>query len=271
MTQTSDAPLLEVRDLSVRHGQLEAVHGVSLSLPAGAVHAMIGANGAGKSTLLRTIAGLHQPIAGSVLLAAQDVTRMRPERRVGAGIALVPEGRRLFPSLTLEENLLVGRASGRPGPWQLDRIYELFGWMRDRRGQRAEQLSGGEQQAVAIGRALAANPRVLLLDELSLGLAPIVVRRIYELLPELAGSGVTILLVEQDVSQALAAASYLHCLLEGRITLEGRPGEMTPEQIERAYFGVAAGANGRDSRPQPVDDPAGNKSLGRPEPADDLG
>jgi branched-chain amino acid transport system ATP-binding protein len=242
------APLLEVSDLTVRHGQLQALHGVSLQLPAGTVHAMIGANGAGKSTLLRTIAGLHQPVTGTVALESQDVTRMRPERRVAAGIALVPEGRRLFPSLTVEENLLVGGTSGRPGPWQLDRIYELFGWMRERRGQRAEQLSGGEQQAVAIGRALAANPRVLLLDELSLGLAPVVVRRIYGLLPQLADAGITVLLVEQDVSQALAVASYVHCLLEGRITLEGPPGELTPEQIEQAYFGVAAGPNGKGSR-----------------------
>ncbi|HEY2640306.1 MAG TPA: ABC transporter ATP-binding protein [Streptosporangiaceae bacterium] len=246
---TSQPPLLEVRDLSVRHGQLQAIHGVNLTLAAGEVHAMIGANGAGKSTLLRTIAGLHQPAAGSVLLADRDVTAMRPEQRVAAGIALVPEGRRLFPSLTLEENLLVGRTSGRPGRWQLDGIYDLFGWMRDRRGQRAEQLSGGEQQAVAIGRALAANPRVLLLDELSLGLAPVVVRRIYELLPQLASAGVTILLVEQDVSQAMAVATYLHCLLEGRITLEGRPGELTAEQIERAYFGAATG-----KKPEHADD-----------------
>jgi len=242
-------PLLEVRDLSVHHGQLQALRGVSLQLPAGATHAMIGANGAGKSTLLRTIAGLHQPTSGSILLDGEDITRIRPERRVRAGIALVPEGRRLFPSLTLEENLRVGSTSARHGPWDTERIYDLFGWMRDRRGQRAAQLSGGEQQAVAIGRALAANPRVLLLDELSLGLAPVVLRRIYALLPQLAASGVTILLVEQDVSQALAAAAEVHCLLEGRITLSGPPAALTAEQIERAYFGVTAAANGTGAHP----------------------
>ena len=257
------SPLLEVRDLSVHHGQLQALRNVSLQLPAGATHAMIGANGAGKSTLLRTIAGLHQPSTGSVLLDGEDVTRLRPERRVRAGIALVPEGRRLFPSLTLEENLLVGSSSARKGPWTTERIYELFGWMRDRRGQRAAQLSGGEQQAVAIGRALAANPRVLLLDELSLGLAPVVVRRIYGLLPELAAAGVTILLVEQDVSQALAVAAEVHCLLEGRITLAGPPAALTAEQIEAAYFGVAA--SGNDTSPGPV--PA---SPSGPAPVDQL-
>jgi len=237
-------PLLEVRDLTVHHGQLEALHGVSLSLPAGAVHAMIGANGAGKSTLLRTIAGLHKPTSGSILLDGTDVTGLRPERRVTAGIVLVPEGRRLFPTLTVQENLLVGSDSARPGPWTIDGVYDLFGWMADRRSQRAAQLSGGEQQAVAIGRALVANPRVLLLDELSLGLAPVVVRRIYDLLPRLLGSGVTVLLVEQDVSQALHVASRIHCLLEGRTTLEWAPAELTAEQIEGAYFGLRNGGNG---------------------------
>jgi len=236
------APLLEIRDLTVHHGQLQALREVSLRLPAGTVHAIIGANGAGKSTLLRTIAGLHQPTSGSVLLAGADVTRLRPEKRVAAGIALVPEGRRLFPSLTVEENLLIGTATGRAGPWTVEAVYELFGWMRDRRGQRAEQLSGGEQQAVAIGRALVSNPRALLLDELSLGLAPLVVRRIYGLLPRLLESGLTVLLVEQDVSQALGVASMVHCLLEGRITLEGEPSALTAAAVERAYFGTSGAA-----------------------------
>jgi branched-chain amino acid transport system ATP-binding protein len=253
---TASGPLLEVRDLTVHHGQLQALSGVSLSLPAGTVHALIGANGAGKSTLLRTIAGLHRPTSGSVLLDGADVSGLRPERRVAAGIALVPEGRRLFPSLTVEENLLVGTTSARPGPWTIERVYELFGWMRDRRAQRAAQLSGGEQQAVAVGRALIANPRVLLLDELSLGLAPIVVRRIYSLLPQLVASGVTILLVEQDVSAALDVASRVHCLLEGRITLEGPPDTLTAAQIEAAYFGLGNSAtNGAlgSAAPQPAD------------------
>ena len=257
---TGPGSLLEVRNLSVHHGQLQALREVSLQVPAGHVHAMIGANGAGKSTLLRTIAGLHHPSAGSIHLDGRDVSGLRPERRVAAGIALVPEGRRLFPSLSVEENLQVGATSAGAGPWSLEAIYDLFGWMRERRQQRAAQLSGGEQQAVAIGRALAANPRVLLLDELSLGLAPVVVRRIYALLPQLAASGVTILLVEQDVSQALAVASQVHCLLEGRITLAGPPGSLTGEQIEEAYFGVSAGANGKGSRP--ATSPAGTGPPG---------
>jgi branched-chain amino acid transport system ATP-binding protein len=235
-------PLLEVRDVTAHHGQLRALNGVSLRVFPGDVYAIIGANGAGKSTLLRVICGLHRPTSGSVLLDGQDVTGLRAERRLAAGIAMVPEGRRLFPSLTVEENLLVGGSYARPGPWNTDRVYELFGWMRERRGQRAAQLSGGEQQAVALGRALVANPRVLLLDELSLGLAPVVVRRIYAMLPELLAAGVTVLLVEQDVSQALHVATSIHCLLEGTTTLQGAPRGLAPERIEGAYFGLAAPA-----------------------------
>lgn len=234
----SDRPLLEVRDLNVYHGQLRAVTEVSLSVRAGELYAIIGANGAGKSTLLRTIAGLHRPSRGTVLLDGQDITRLAPERRLMAGIALVPEGRRLFRSMTLEENLLVGAHRKRPGPWNIARIYELFPWMAERRRQQASQLSGGEQQAVAIGRALVANPRVLLLDEVSLGLAPVVVRRVYSLLPELLDAGMTILVVEQDVSQALRVCSHVQCLLEGSTTLQGRPADFSPEQIEAAYFGL---------------------------------
>ena len=234
-------PLLEVRAVTAHHGQLRALSEVSLQLHPGDVYAIIGANGAGKSTLMRTIAGLHRPTEGSVLLDGQAVTGLRAEQRLAAGIALVPEGRRLFPSLTVEENLLVGTSYARKGPWNPDRVYDLFGWMRERRKQRAAQLSGGEQQSVAIGRALVANPRVLLLDELSLGLAPVIVRRIYETLPELLSAGMTVLLVEQDVSQARHVATHIHCLLEGRTTLQGSPSELTPEQIESAYFGLAAG------------------------------
>jgi branched-chain amino acid transport system ATP-binding protein len=242
---SAGTPLLEVRDLVVYHGQLRAVDSISLRVFAGEVYAMIGANGAGKSTLLRTIAGLHQPTTGSVLLDGSDVTTLRPERRARRGIVMVPEGRRLFGSLSVEENLQVGAAYARPGPWTIERVYELFGWMRDRRNQRAAQLSGGEQQTVAIGRALVANPRALLLDELSLGLAPVVVQRIYGMLPQILATGVTVLLVEQDVSQALRVASHIQCLLEGRTTLEGRPADVTAEQVEAAYFGLAGAAIGR--------------------------
>ena len=235
-------PLLEVRDLVVHHGQLRALDGVSLRVFPGEVYAIIGANGAGKSTLLRTIAGLHHPTSGSVLFDGRDVTGLRPERRATQGIVMVLEGRRLFESLSVEENLKVGATYARQGPWTIEQVYEMFGWMRERRNQPTAQLSGGEQQAVAIGRALVANPRALLLDELSLGLAPVVVQRIYGMLPQILQSGLTVLLVEQDVSQALRVASHIQCLLEGRTTLEGRPADVTADQVEAAYFGLAGAA-----------------------------
>jgi branched-chain amino acid transport system ATP-binding protein len=237
------APLLEVRGLVVHHGQLKALSGISLAVYPGEVYAIIGANGAGKSTLLRTIAGLHHPTEGTITYQGSDITGLRPERRATAGIAMVPEGRRLFPSLSLEENLKVGATYARKGPWTIDRVFDLFPWMKDRRGQKTAQMSGGEQQSVAIGRALVANPQVLLLDELSLGLAPVIVQRIYAMLPQVLESGVTVLLVEQDVSQALRVATRLQCMLEGHTTLEGTPAEVTRDQVEAAYFGVTDGSN----------------------------
>jgi branched-chain amino acid transport system ATP-binding protein len=236
--------MLEVRNLTVRHGYLQAVSDVSLTVSPGETVAIIGANGAGKSTLLRSIAGLHPPSAGTVLLKGRSITRMPSHARVREGVVLVPEGRRLFPSLSVEENLLIGTASRRPGSWSIERVFQLFPWMADRRREPTVHLSGGEQQAVALGRALMANPRVLLLDELSLGLAPTMVRRIYGVLPELIGDGIGVLLVEQDVGQALRVANRFQCLLEGRVTLEGTPKEATPAQIEAAYFGLG-GRRGR--------------------------
>jgi len=242
-------PLLEVRDLTVHHGQLRALEHISLRVFPGEVYAIIGANGAGKSTLLRTIAGLHHPTDGAILYDGKNMTRVRPERRATAGIVMVPEGRRLFGSLSVEENLKIGASYARQGSWTIERVYELFAWMKERRTQRTAQLSGGEQQAVAIGRALVANPRVLLLDELSLGLAPVVVQRIYAMLPQILATGLTVLLVEQDVSQALRVASHIQCLLEGHTTLEGRPSDVTAAQVEAAYFGLAGAAAGNPDSP----------------------
>ena len=238
--------MLEVRSLTVRHGYLQALTDIDLTVASGETVAIIGANGAGKSTLLRSIIGLHRPSAGSIRLDGRDITVLPPHARVREGIALVPEGRRLFPSLSVEENLLVGRSSRRPGSWSLAAVYELFDWMGDRRREPTVHLSGGEQQAVAIGRALMANPQVLLLDELSLGLAPTMVRRIYGVLPKLVQQGMAVLLVEQDVAQAMRIADRFQCLLEGRTTLEGKPADATKAQIEAAYFGLA-GRTGPES------------------------
>ena len=233
----SASTLLSVEHLTVFHGQLCAVDDVSLRVGEGEVLAIIGANGAGKSTLLRTIAGLHRPASGTVNFRGEDITHDAAHQRVRAGISLVPEGRRLFPSLTLEENLLVGAHRAAEGPFDLARVYELFPWMKDRRRGKVFQFSGGEQQ-VAIGRALVANPKVLMLDEVSLGLAPIVIETIYEVIPDIVSHGIGVLLVEQDVSQGLRVATRVHCLLEGKTSLVGTPASLSAEEIEHAYFGA---------------------------------
>ncbi|HEY4014892.1 MAG TPA: ABC transporter ATP-binding protein [Polyangiaceae bacterium] len=243
------SPLLDVSHLTVRHGQLQAITDVSLRVDAGSVVAVIGANGAGKSTLLGAIAGLLTPAGGSIVFDGESLLGQPAHRRVARGLSLVLEGRRLFPSLSLEDNLRTGAYLGRPGPWSLERIFELFPWMKDRRRQLATKLSGGEQQAVAIARGLLSNPRLLLLDEVSLGLAPVVVRKLYDLLPRILSEGTSLLLVEQDVSQALRAADYVVCLLEGRVSLEGPPVALSAAAIEAAYFGIhhTAGADERGS------------------------
>jgi branched-chain amino acid transport system ATP-binding protein len=236
-TESTSGELLAVNNLTVYHGQLCAVDNVSLSVGEGEVLAIIGANGAGKSTLLRTIAGLHGASSGTITFQGDDISRLAAHQRVRRGISLVPEGRRLFGSMTLEENLQVGAHKAAKGPFDIARIYSLFPWMTDRRRGKVFQFSGGEQQAVAIGRALVANPKVLMLDELSLGLAPIVIETIYEVIPDIVGQGIGVLLVEQDVTQGLRVATRVHCLLEGKTSLTGTPAELTSQEIERAYFG----------------------------------
>ncbi|HEX4723320.1 MAG TPA: ABC transporter ATP-binding protein [Pseudonocardiaceae bacterium] len=231
--------LLALKDLTVRHGQLTAVNALSLDLTEGATLAVIGANGAGKTTLLRAIAGTLAPAEGTITYDGHDITRLPAHTRAANGIRLVPEGRRLFPSLTVEENLLAGAYRRRTGPWELGSVIELFPWIGDRRRQSARSLSGGEQQAVAIGRALMGNPRLLLLDEISLGLSPVAVQGLYAAMPGILAAGTTVLLVEQDVSQALKIADRVLCLLEGRMVLAGTPAELTSEKIESAYFGLA--------------------------------
>ena len=224
------SPLLEV----------DALFGVSLTVEEGEIVALIGANGAGKSTLLDSVAGLLRPTAGDVRFAGESVRTLGPNVRTRRGISLVPEGRRIFPSLSVTENLLVGRYPKRPGPWTVERVFELFPFLAERARSRGWMLSGGEQQALAIGRALMANPRLLLLDEVSLGLAPVAVKRLYEALPSIMADGITLVLVEQDIGQALKVASRIYCLLEGRVSLEGRPQDFTRERIVEAYFGMAA-------------------------------
>lgn len=229
--------LLEVRAVDAQYGLLKAVRGVSISIEEGETRALVGANGAGKTTLLRTIAGAHRPTSGRIVFDGVEVTNVPAHKRVALGIALVPEGRRLFPGLTVEENLSI--ATGRRGgAWTVDKVLETFPMLQERRHHRAATLSGGEQQATAIGRALMCNPRLLLLDEVSLGLAPKAVAAVYDSLKTLIGGGATVVLVEQDLSRALGVAARVTCMLHGEIVLEGAASALTREQITAAYFGT---------------------------------
>jgi branched-chain amino acid transport system ATP-binding protein len=233
-----DMPLLEVKAIDAFYGDFQALFGLSLSIEPRQVVAVIGANGAGKSTLLKSIAGLMHPHRGEILFEGKTVAGVPAFDVLRRGIALVPEGRRLFPSLTVEENLLIGGQSGRPGPWTLARVYELFPVLAERRNLPAPALSGGQQQMAAIGRALMANPNLLLCDEISLGLAPIVVRDIYARVPQIVAEGLSLMIVEQDIAQALRASNHVYCLQEGRIALQGSANQLSRESISAAYFGV---------------------------------
>ena len=236
MTGPVSTPLLSIEGLDVRHGLLQAVRDVSFEVAEAETLALVGANGAGKSTLLRAIAGAHRSTSGRIVFDGRDITGLAAHRRVKAGIALVPEGRRLFANLTVEENLLVAAARG--GRWQVDSVLDAFPLLRPLRHKRAASLSGGEQQAVAIGRALMTDPRLLLLDEVSLGLAPVVVEDVYASIARLIEAGATVVLVEQDLSRAMSVSDRVACMLEGRVVLEGRRGELTREQVTDAYFGL---------------------------------
>jgi branched-chain amino acid transport system ATP-binding protein len=231
---------LQISGLTAHYGDFQALFGVDLSLQAGQTVAIIGANGAGKTTLMRAITGIAKVTAGKILLAGREISRLEAPDILTAGIAMVPEGRRLFPSLSVEENLRIGaHARKGNGFWNLQRLYALFPILQERRHHPGTALSGGQQQMVAIGRALMSNPTVLLCDELSLGLAPVVIREIYAAFPTIRESGTSILVVEQDIGQALKVADQVYCMMEGRITLSGPPESLSRAAIHNAYFGVS--------------------------------
>jgi branched-chain amino acid transport system ATP-binding protein len=231
--------LLETHRLTAFYGDFQALYGIDVELNAGETLAIIGANGAGKSTFLKTITGLLPAQPGGIVLDGRPIGGLPPAEIVRLGISLVPEGRRLFPSLSVEENLKIGAYGRRQtGYWSLDRVYEMFPELIERREAPSQALSGGEQQMAAIGRALMSNPRVLLCDEISLGLAPVVIRRIYAALPRIKAQGTSVILVEQDVVQALQVADRVYCFQEGRMALTGRPAELGRERIHTAYFGT---------------------------------
>lgn len=234
--------LLEVHGVDAYHGQFQALFGVTVTVDEGQTVAVIGANGAGKSTLMKAIAGLVTVGHGDIVFDGRSILKVPAHRRVELGVSLVPEGRRIFPSLSVAENLDVGRYTSRRGGWDAERVVATFPLLARLMARSAAGLSGGEQQALAIGRALMSNPRLLLLDEVSLGLAPVVIRQLYEALPVIREAGTTLLLVEQDTTQALAASEYAYCLLEGKVSLEGRPDDLSHDQITAAYFGMEGAA-----------------------------
>ncbi len=227
---------LTLENLDVRHGQLRAVKHVSISIAKSEILALVGANGAGKSTLLRAIAGAHRPASGRIMVSGTDITPLQSFQRVAAGISLVPEGRKLFQDMSVEENLIVGGISARKGGWTVATIFEAFPNLVKRRHAKTGTLSGGEQQATAIGRALMSNPEILLLDEISLGLSPAAVDLVYASL-EIAKAGTTLVLVEQDLSRAMNFATRIVCMLEGQFVLDAQTQDVTREQITEAYFG----------------------------------
>lgn len=229
---------LKIENMDVRHGQLKAVRNVSLSIEKGEVIALIGANGAGKTTFLRAISGAHTLTAGRIYLNDNDITQRPSHQRVNAGLALVPEGRKLFTNMTTEENLLLGATSARKGEWNVEKIFEVFPNLIKRRHTKTGNMSGGEQQATAIGRALMSNPDILILDEVSLGLSPLVVDQVYQNLEKLLATDTTIILVEQDLSRAMKVASRAVCMLEGEIVLDKPMADITRDEITDAYFGL---------------------------------
>jgi branched-chain amino acid transport system ATP-binding protein len=237
MTTTAASQLLAVEGLSVFNDKFRAIDHVDISVGAGEIVSIIGANGAGKSTLLKAIIGQADRVEGKISFAGSDIVGQATETIVASGIMLVPEGRRLFPSLTVEENLRLGWSVGRKGAIGFADVWRQFPILAERRMQKAGSLSGGQQQMVALGRALLANPRLLLCDEISLGLAPKVVNELYAL-PDIKRRGIGILIVEQDIERSLTVADRFYCLLEGKVTLAGRPGDVTRDVVMKHYFGL---------------------------------
>ncbi len=229
---------LTVNNLQVFYGEFQALFNISLDVNVGETVAIIGANGAGKTTLLRTIAGALKPAHGEIVYRGSSIVGQPAYALSKRGIALVPEGRKIFPSLTVQENLTLGAFGGRKGQWTLEKIFALFPVLQERANIAGIDMSGGEQQMLAISRALMSNPDLILMDEISLGLAPVIVQGLYRVVRSIAREGTTVVIVEQDVTRSLQVADRVYCLLEGRVSLQGKPSELKREDISKAYFGV---------------------------------
>jgi branched-chain amino acid transport system ATP-binding protein len=232
---------LKVSELDVHYKDFQALWGISVDVKEREIVSVIGANGAGKSTLLNTVSGLLTPTRGKVEFFGERIDGEPPHVTVPRGITLVPEGRRIFPRLTVYENLFMGSYTPRTRPKRdeaMDKLYDLFPVLKARRNQMGNTLSGGEQQMLALGRALMSDPRLILCDEISLGLAPVVIKSIYKKLDQINQNGITIVLVEQDVKRSLKAANRAYIMLEGKMVLEGDPSSLSEEEVKKAYFGI---------------------------------
>jgi branched-chain amino acid transport system ATP-binding protein len=232
--------LLQTKGLTAFYGDAQALFGIDFEVDAGELVAIIGANGAGKSTFMKAVTGLVKAAPQQIQFKGEAIGGAPPGEIVRRGIALVPEGRRLFPSMNVEENLQMGSFAARPGPWNLQRLYKLFPILAEKKAAPATSLSGGQQQMVAIGRALMSNPTLLLCDELSLGLAPIVIKEIYNAMPSICAEGMTVVIVEQDVAMAQQVSNRIYCFQEGVVSLQGRSSEVSRAQISQAYFGTSS-------------------------------
>ena len=233
--------ILKIDNLDVHYGDLQAVRRISLTVKAGQIISIIGANGAGKSTTLQAVAGLLPPSKGRIEFMGMDITMLKPFQTVAEGIAMVPEGRRIFPRLTVKENLLIGAYTPRArkrAEVACQKSYNLFPILRERANQMGANLSGGEQQMLAIGRALMSEPKLILFDEISLGLAPLIIKDIYEKIKAINRQGTSVVLVEQDIKRSLKASSWTYIFQQGHIALSGDPALLTEEEVKKAYFGI---------------------------------
>jgi len=233
--------LLSVRNLDVAYGDFLAIHDVSLDIKKGSVVSLIGANGAGKSTILKTIMGINKPKRGTIIFDGKDITGLKTSKIVAAGLTMSPEGSHTFEKMNVRDNLLMGAFLAKSGSERLERlekIYKLFPVLKEKERQLASFLSGGQRQMLAVGRALMTQPKMLLCDEISLGLAPVVIKDIYAKLKEINDQGITILLVEQDVSRSLKHSDYAYVILEGRVVMQGKSNQLDQKEVNDAYFGM---------------------------------
>ena len=230
--------ILETRNLNSYYGDFQALFDISINLFSGEIVSIIGANGAGKSTLMRSITGLINKTENEIIFNGKPISSLRADQIAYRGISMVPEGRQLFPSLNVEENLLIGGQMKRKGIWNLKKVYDLFPDLYDKKEMSSNFLSGGQQQMTAIGRALMSNPEVILFDEISLGLAPIIINKIYKNLPDIVSNGISAIVVEQDINKALEVSNRVYCFQEGRVSLSGNSKDIKREEISKAYFGI---------------------------------